>query len=87
MFQFLRAKQSAPVARERLQILLAHERLERGGSDLLGKLRNEILEVVGRHFSFDPTKLKIDMQRGPEVSTLEIELELPHGATGRSAAV
>jgi cell division topological specificity factor len=37
---------SAPVARERLQIRLAHERGLRGRPDLLGVLRAEILAVV-----------------------------------------
>ena len=45
---------SAPVARERLQILLAHERGLRGQPDLLELLRTEILAVVSRHVTFDP---------------------------------
>ena len=40
------ASASAPVARERLQILLAHERSLRGEPDLLVLLRDEILAVV-----------------------------------------
>jgi cell division topological specificity factor len=39
---------SAPVARERLQILLAHERSSHGQSDLLSSLRDEILAVSAR---------------------------------------
>ena len=50
-------KASAPVARERLQILLAHERGLRGQPDLLGVLREEILAVVSRHVTLDPTKV------------------------------
>ena len=45
---------SAPVARERLQILLAHERGLRGQPDLLELLRAEILAVVSRHVAIDP---------------------------------
>src|SRR5205823_5885668 len=49
---------SAPVARERLQILLAHERGTRGQSDLLLQLREEILAAVSRHMTIDPDKVQ-----------------------------
>jgi cell division topological specificity factor len=80
---------SAPVARERLQILLAHERGLRGQPDLLELLRAEILAVVSRHVAFDPEKLQIKMDRGHLVSMLEIDIEVPNAASseGRTAAV
>jgi cell division topological specificity factor len=81
------ASASAPVARERLQILLAHERGLRGQPDLLELLRSEILAVVSRHVEFDPEKLHIRMERGSEVSTLEIDVEVPNVAEGWPAAV
>ncbi|HEY1746503.1 MAG TPA: cell division topological specificity factor MinE [Xanthobacteraceae bacterium] len=70
---------SAPVARERLQILLAHERTTRGQPDLLGVLREEILAVISRHISFEPDKVQIKMDRGKSVSTLEVDIEIPNG--------
>jgi cell division topological specificity factor len=69
---------SAPVARERLQILLAHERGLLGPSDLLARLREEILAVVSRHVALDPDKVMVRMDRGRNVSTLEVDIELPH---------
>jgi cell division topological specificity factor len=80
---------SAPVARERLQILLAHERGLRGQSDLLELLRTEILAVVSRHVTFDPEKLQVKMDRGLHVSLLEIDIEVPNVSSneGRTAAV
>ena len=77
---------SAPVARERLQILLAHERGLRGQPDLLGELRAEILAVVSRHIVVDPEKITVKMNRGRHVSTLEIDIEVPSGVR-RSFAV
>ncbi|CCD99271.1 cell division topological specificity factor MinE [Bradyrhizobium sp. STM 3809] len=71
---------SAPVARERLQILLAHERSLRGQPDLLMQLREEILAVVSRHVLLDPDKVIVRMDRGKHVSTLEVDIELPNGA-------
>ena len=70
---------SAPVARERLQILLAHDRGLRGRPDLLGVLRAEILAVVSRHIVLDPEKVIVRMDRGKYVSTLEVDIEVPNG--------
>ena len=70
---------TAPIARERLQILLAHERgLTRGQPDLLMMLREEILAVVSRHVALDPEKVVVRMERGRNVSTLEVDIELPN---------
>jgi cell division topological specificity factor len=69
---------SAPVARERLQILLAHERGSRGQPDLLMQLREEILAVVSRHVTLDPDKVIVRMERGKDISTLEVDIELPN---------
>jgi cell division topological specificity factor len=77
---------SAPVARERLQILLAHERGLRGQPDLLGLLRAEILAVVSRHIVLDPDKVIVRMERGKTVSTLEVEIEVPTGVERLVAA-
>jgi cell division topological specificity factor len=77
---------SAPVARERLQILLAHERGLRGQPDLLGVLREEILAVVSRHVTLDPEKVIVRMERGKSVSTLEVDIEVPNDLDKRLAA-
>jgi cell division topological specificity factor len=84
---FTRRTASAPVARERLQILLAHERGLRGQPDLLGVLREEILAVVSRHVTLDPEKVIVRMDRGKSVSTLEVDIEVPNGFDKRLAAV
>jgi cell division topological specificity factor len=71
---------TAPIARERLQILLAHERGMRGQQpDLLMLLREEILAAVARHVALDPDKVIVRMERGKDVSTLEVDVELPSG--------
>ena len=83
---------SAGVARERLQILLAHERGLRGQPDLLATLREEILAVVSKHIQLDPEKVTVKLDRGPVVSTLEVDIEVPNGFEqevrgGRKAAL
>jgi cell division topological specificity factor len=81
-FSFFKRSGSAPVARERLQILLAHERIERTQPDLVAKLREEILAVIGKHVKLDPHMVQVKMEHGNTVSTLEIEIELPNGLQG-----
>jgi len=68
---------TAPVARERLQILLAHERVRLGPEDLLGKLRDDLIATVMRHVEIDPTKVVVKMDGDASVSTLEIDIEIP----------
>ena len=77
LFRFFRPRGSAPVARERLQILLAHERVSLGPRDLVTILRDELLATIARHIEFDPEKLSVKMERLDAVSTLEIEVEIP----------
>jgi cell division topological specificity factor len=69
---------SATIARERLQVLLSHERVACGRPDLLSILREEIIAVIGRHVSFDPDKVQIKMDRGRSVSTLAVDIEIPN---------
>ncbi len=78
LFHMFRRRRSAPVARERLQILLAHERTNRGRPDLLAILREEILTAIGKHVSIDQDNVVVRMDRGATVSTLEIDVELPN---------
>jgi cell division topological specificity factor len=70
---------SAPVAQERLQILLAHERGLRRQPDLLDVLQAEILAVVSRHIVLDPEKITVRMDRRKHVSTLEVDIEVSNG--------
>ncbi len=77
MFRFLKPRGTAPVARERLQILLAHERVSLGPRDLVTILRDELLATIARHIEFDPEKLSVKMERSDAVSTLEIDVEIP----------
>ena len=80
MFNLFRRQSSAPIARERLQILLAHERSVRGQSDLLAILREEILAVIEKHFPIERENVQIKMDRGDAVSILEIDVEIPNSA-------
>ena len=77
-FNLFKRGGSAPVARDRLQILLAHERSVPGSSDLLTILRHEILAAVARHVDIDPAGVSVQMNRRRKISTLEVEIEIPN---------
>lgn len=72
-----RKKSSAPVARDRLQVLLSHERSVLGKSDLVAVLQEEILAVIAKHISVERDAVQIKLDRGANVSMLEIDVEVP----------
>jgi len=77
---------TAPVARERLQILLAHERVTLGSGNLLAILRDEILAAVAKHIDIAPEAVKITMGQEGAGSTLEIDMEIPNETIAASLA-
>lgn len=77
LFKLFTRGGSAPVARDRLQILLAHERTMAGGSDLVAVLREEILDVIKKHVPVDQDKVQVKMDRGKACSTLAVDIEIP----------
>ena len=88
LFNFFNRRTSAPVARERLQVLLAHERTIVGGEpDLVAILREEILAVIAKHVSVDRDKVRVTMDRGDSISTLEVDIEIPTSLGGSRLAL
>ena len=84
MFGFFRRPRratSAQTAKERLQILLAHERIDRSSPDYLPLLQRDILDVIKRYVRVDGDRVDIRLERGNEISTLEINIELPGART------
>jgi cell division topological specificity factor len=80
LISMFRRRDSAPVARERLQVLLAHERAFIGKSDLLAVLQEEIIAVIAKHVSIERERVQIKLDRGDPISTLEIDVEVPSAA-------
>ena len=86
LLSFFNRKGSANVARDRLQILLAHERSATGRSDLVAVLREEIILAIRKHVSVEPDKVQVKMNPGRSVSTLEIGVEIPTAPSVRVKA-
>lgn len=84
LFSFLGKKRTAPAARERLQVLLAHERCSTS-SDLVALLREEILAVIAKHVKVESDRVRVKMDRDEHMSILEIDVEIPLKATGLAA--
>ena len=80
-FERFRKRETAPVARERLHFLLAHEKGTGGThSQLVAVLQEEILAVIAKHMQIDRDKVQVKLGHGEEVNTLEIDIEMPTAA-------
>jgi cell division topological specificity factor len=78
LFRSFQLAASAPVARERLQILFEYERKLGSQIDLFTVLREEILAVVSRHVNVDPDMVEITVDRGSKFSKLAVDIEIPN---------
>ena len=78
-FKFNR-KTSANVAKERLQILVSHERLDSSTIEFLPELRNELIEVISKYIKIDKGEINVQLQRKGNHSTLEMNVSLPEVA-------
>ena len=75
-------KKTASVAKERLQIILAHERSGRGGSrpDYLPQLQRELVAVISKYVSIKSDDIKVHLERQENFDVLEVKIELPEAA-------
>jgi len=72
-----RPKRTAEAARERLQILLAHERAGLSGADFLPQLQRELIEVIRKYVSVEEDRVQVRLEREQHLSVLEVNIELP----------
>jgi cell division topological specificity factor len=86
-FRGRRKDDSAIAAKERLQIVLAHERIGRTREDFLPKLQQEIVALVARYVAIDPNRVNVSVDRGDDLSTLAIEIDLPGPKAGGAAPI
>ena len=72
-------KKTANVAKEQLQIILAHERTGRGGSrpDYLPDLQRELIAVISKYVAISPDDIKVNLERQDNFDVLEVKIELP----------
>lgn len=72
-------KKTASVAKERLQIILAHERAGRSATepDYLPALQRELVAVIGKYIQINPDDIKVQLERQDDLEVLEVKIELP----------
>lgn len=72
-----RKPDTAAVAKERLLILVAQERAQRGGPDYLPMLQREILEVIRKYVQIDNSDVQVRLDKDGEQDVLELNVILP----------
>ncbi|MCW5700627.1 MAG: cell division topological specificity factor MinE [Rhodospirillales bacterium] len=80
LLDFFRSRKRPPAdaAKERLQILLAHERAGTSQPEYLPKMHRDILKVICKYVEIDEEKLSVQFENIDSVSMLEVNIELPN---------
>lgn len=69
---------NASTAKERLQVIVAHERTQhRSGDDFLPMLQKEITAVIAKYVNIGPDEVKVDFEQHGDRSVLELNITLP----------
>jgi len=78
IFSYFRTKKNtAEVAKNRLQIIVAHERAQNGGYEFLPRLRQELLLVVQKYVHVELDNIRVDVNRDGDCEVLEFNVTLP----------
>lgn len=78
IFNYLRRKTStASVAKERLQIIISHERSQRNTPDYLPQLQEEILAVIAKYVHVTRDKVSVNLERCGDNAILELNITMP----------
>lgn len=78
IFSFLTKKKTpANVARERLQIIISHERQKQNTPDYLPQLQQEILDVISKYVDIDRDQVKVQVDKIGDHSVLELNVTMP----------
>ena len=79
IFDYFRAPKpkTAQVAKERLQILIAHERLDRTGPDFLPELRRDIMDVIRKYVQIEDKDVNVQLEKKADCDILELNIALP----------
>jgi cell division topological specificity factor len=78
IFNYLRRKNStASIAKERLQIIISHERTQRRTPDYLPKLQEEILAVIAKYVQVSRDQVSVSLERMGDSAVLELNITMP----------
>jgi cell division topological specificity factor len=71
---------TAQMAKERLQIIVAHERLNRGDrkdGGNLQELQQKLIDMVAEFLGVDKAQVNVELQRDKNRSVLELNVTMP----------
>lgn len=85
---FLRGqkKNSASVAKDRLQLILINERSSGRSPDFLQQLQKELIDVISKYVQINPDDIKVNLDRQDSLEVLEVKIEMPQDEAGRKSA-
>ena len=72
-----RSSSAATVAKERLQIIISHERSQRNTPDYLPKLQEEILAVIAKYVPINRDQVTVNLDRIGDSAVLELNVTMP----------
>jgi cell division topological specificity factor len=71
-------KNTASVAKERLQLIIAHERGKgRPPADYLPALQRELVEVIRKYVKIGNDDIKVSVEQQGNLEVLEVKIEIP----------
>jgi cell division topological specificity factor len=70
-------KKSAAVAKERLQLIIAHERMGNTHADYLPALQRELLAVISKYVKISNDDIRVSLERQDNLEVLEVKIEIP----------
>ncbi len=73
---------TASIAKERLQILVAHERSERNQPEYLAELQKDLLAVVRKYVNVGQEAITVNMEQDENREILELNIVLPEEPEG-----
>lgn len=68
---------TAAIAKERLQILVAHERTERNTPSYLPMMQKELLGVIQKYVDVDKDAITVNLEQDDQHEILELNIVLP----------
>lgn len=80
IFNFFRRNNTpstASIAKERLQIIVQHQRGNQDNTDFMPKLQKELIEVISRYVNIDPSQVIVALERNDQRSVLELNITMP----------
>ncbi len=79
IFRFFKRAEdtSATIARDRLQVLIAHQRSGRRGPDYLPQLKQDILDVIKKYVAVSDDSVSVELDTQDNCDVLELNITLP----------